>query len=126
MSPASDGLNVKRQYRCGKEAPAMPESGLTVYEPGLYRITVQGELQEDWSDYVSGIRLRMQETRSGTVTELLCPVLDQASLTGILGRLYGLGLPLLGLEYLGKQDPSAAAALQKAVPAAPVVRRNET
>lgn len=83
----------------------MPQRGIKVHDPGLYQITVQGTLAEDWADYVSGVSLAVTESDDGTRTVLICPVLDQASLAGILARLHSLGLPLLSVEYLGKQEP---------------------
>jgi hypothetical protein len=71
--------------------------------PGHYRVMVGGRLTPDWTDRLGGLRIK---TCSGEadddLTVLQGRVSDQAELSGILNTLYALHLPLLSVEYLGK------------------------
>jgi hypothetical protein len=71
--------------------------------PGHYRVTVGGRLNPEWSYRLGGMRLRVYSRETdGEVTILQVRVSDQAELSGILNTLYELHLPLLSVEYLGK------------------------
>ena len=61
-----------------------------------YRIRVQGQLDQGWATYFSGLELT---PRNGT-TLLIGPVTDQAALHGLLQRLGSLGLPILEVRRL--------------------------
>jgi hypothetical protein len=63
-----------------------------------YEIRVAGVLDEHWSDWFDGFRLRRDEAENTTV--LVGPVTDQASLHGVLSRLFDLGLPLLSVRMV--------------------------
>ena len=60
-----------------------------------YRIRVKGHLDDRWSDWLEGLDVRQQE--DGT-TLLVGPVIDQAALHGVIGRIRDLGVPLLSLR----------------------------
>ena len=76
-----------------------------IHEPGLYRIRVAGRLGREWADRVDGMAIRVQERGPDrTVTDLTGTVADQAALQGLLGRLYGRGFVLLGVELLSASD----------------------
>lgn len=62
-----------------------------------YQIQVQGRLDEDWSDWFSG----MTVTFESGVTTLTGPVADQAALRGILTRIWDLNLTLLSVTRGG-------------------------
>ena len=63
-----------------------------------YEIRVRGVLDEHWSDWFDGFRLRRDETEDTTV--LVGLVADQARLHGVLSRLFDLGLPLLSARIV--------------------------
>jgi len=63
----------------------------------LYRITVKGHLDGDWSDWFDG--LRITPTDDGE-TILTGPIADQAALHGLLMKVRDLGLPLLSLSHV--------------------------
>jgi hypothetical protein len=65
-------------------------------QPAVYRITVQGELDQDWSDWLDGLAIHVEEG----LTTLLGTVSDQPALHGLLAKLRDLGLPLVSVEYL--------------------------
>jgi len=73
--------------------------------PGYYRILLQGQLNPDWSGRLGGMQVVAPALEVDTgVTVLQGRVRDQAELSGILNALYELHLPLLKVEYLGKND----------------------
>jgi hypothetical protein len=59
---------------------------------GIYHIRVQGYLDEKWADWFEGFAMA---SRDSGETLLSGPVVDQAALHGALGKIRGLGLPLL-------------------------------
>jgi hypothetical protein len=71
--------------------------------PGYYRVTVGGRLTPDWTDRLGGLRIKTCSGEADSdLTVLQGRVSDQAELSGILNTLYELHLPLLSVEYLGK------------------------
>lgn len=65
----------------------------------VYRITVQGRLDESWSNWLSGMSVFVERTGDGVpVTTLTGPVVDQAALRGILNRLWDLNLTLISVK----------------------------
>ncbi len=80
-----------------------PIEQLHVHERAAYRITVQGCLDERWSDWLEGVRIVATVGDGASArTVLEGELADQAALVGLLGVLQGLGLPVIGVEYLGK------------------------
>jgi hypothetical protein len=64
-------------------------------EEAAYHITVEGLLDEGWSDWLGGMTI----TRCGSGDTLLTgPVRDQSALHGILAKIRDLGLPLLSIR----------------------------
>ena len=77
---------------------------LKLWTPATYRIEVEGEVPESWSDRLGGMRISTRKRKDQTtVTTLIGRVRDQAELTGVLNTLYELHLPILSVENL-KQD----------------------
>jgi hypothetical protein len=72
--------------------------------PGKYRISVQGLLDESWSERLGGMRITASSLKDqGQVTELVGQVRDQAELAGVLNSLYELHMTLLSVEYLNDE-----------------------
>jgi hypothetical protein len=64
-----------------------------------YRILVEGALDQSWSECLAGLALSVRERPAGpAVTELACPLEDQAALQGVLDTLFMLNRPLLLVE----------------------------
>lgn len=75
---------------------------LTMYETAVYRICLQGALDETWAEYLgAGLRVQVSgHTPATTITTLTGKVSDQAALLGLLNSLYNVGLPLLSVDHL--------------------------
>jgi hypothetical protein len=72
---------------------------------GHYEIRVQGRLGSRWAAWFDGMTLTAS---SDGTTVLEGPVVDQAALHGLLGKVNDLGLPLLSVTQVGPH-PSVAA-----------------
>lgn len=72
----------------------------------IYRITVQGRLDEDWSGWFHGLAIECKAAGEWAVTSLTGPVVDQAALRGILNKLWDLNLTLVSVARLEKEIPS--------------------
>ncbi len=64
------------------------------YEPGRYEIRLKGHLDARWTNRFEGLSLSYG---SDGTTVLSGPVVDQASLHGVLRKVRDLGLPLLSV-----------------------------
>jgi hypothetical protein len=74
-------------------------------QPAAYRITVQGELDDDWSDWLNDLAIHVQ----GGMTTLYGTVSDQPALHGLLAKIRDLGLPLISVVYVSgdSTEPTA-------------------
>ena len=71
--------------------------GMEMFEPQVYVITAQGELEPAWSDRLGGMTITVHHRLDGPVTILTGELVDQAALQGVLTLLYDLGLPVLAV-----------------------------
>ena len=62
-----------------------------------YRIRIRGHLDPGWSTWFDGLDICQEEDGTTTLTG---PLVDQAALYGLLGRLRDLGATLLAVERL--------------------------
>ena len=65
-----------------------------------YEIRVKGHLNAHWADWFDGLTLT-QESEGTTL--LSGPVIDQAALHGLLGKVRDLGLPLIAVQRRTEQ-----------------------
>ena len=65
--------------------------------PTYYEITIQGHLDQHWSNWFDG--LNITHAPNGTTT-LAGPIVDQAALHGVLIKVRDLGLPLIGVRRI--------------------------
>ncbi len=72
-------------------------------KPAVYRIRVQGTLDENWSSRLSGMQIVRDETTKKRVTIIFGYLADQSALSGILNTLYELGLPILSVECMTEE-----------------------
>lgn len=76
--------------------------GLTLDSTAVYKILIQGYLDESWSERMNGVAIQLQsQPNEAPVTVLSGEFQDQAALAGVLNTLYDLGMPLLSVECLG-------------------------
>jgi hypothetical protein len=64
-------------------------------EPAGYQIQVKGHLGEEWSEWLGGMSIVLQEDGTSLLTGL---VIDQAALQGLLLKLHDMGLPLVSVQ----------------------------
>ena len=70
----------------------------------VYRITVKGHLESEWSDWFDGLTITLVDNGE---TILSGPIVDQAALHGVLIKIRDLGLPLLGLSRIEPENGQA-------------------
>ena len=69
--------------------------------PRTYQITVEGELDPQWSDWLGGFVTSKSAAPDGvSSTTLTGMVSDQAALRGILNRLWDLNLTLVSVTLV--------------------------
>ena len=74
-------------------------------EGQIYHIRVKGYLDDSWSDWFEGLRITHD---SDGATVLVGPVVDQAALHGVLGKIRDLGLTLIcARQVAGERCPEA-------------------
>ena len=61
----------------------------------VYRITIKGHLNCEWSDWFDGLTITLMDNGE---TILTGPLVDQSALHGVLIKIRDLGLPLLELS----------------------------
>jgi hypothetical protein len=66
-----------------------------------YRITIQGHLDGDWSDWFDGLTITLVDNGETTLTG---PIVDQTALHGVLIKVRDLGLPLLGVSRIEPEN----------------------
>lgn len=68
-------------------------------KPAVYRIVVEGVLDERWVTRMGDMQATIDRSEQGTpITRLVGPMPDQAALAGVLETLYELRLPVLAVE----------------------------
>ena len=76
--------------------------------PAVYRILVQGPLNEAWSDRLAGMAITATDRGDRPIhTTLVGPLRDQAELSGVLGTLYSLHLSILQVEKVEEGEDEA-------------------
>ena len=66
-------------------------------ESGLYEIRLKGHLNVRWTDWFEDATITLEDNGN---TLLICPVVDQAALHGLLKRVRDLGMPLLSVNFV--------------------------
>jgi hypothetical protein len=66
--------------------------------PGIYQISVQGQIDPTWSDRLENMKIGVVTLESGTrITTLQGELRDQTALSGVLNALYELHLTVLSV-----------------------------
>jgi len=66
-------------------------------EQAVYQIKVQGNLDDRWSDWFSGLTVAVEDEDENSPVTILTGLTDQAALRGILNRIWDLNLTLLSV-----------------------------
>ena len=71
----------------------------------IYRITIKGHLDREWSDWFDGLTITLVDNGE---TILTGPLVDQTALHGVLIKIRDVGLPLLSLTRIetGRENES--------------------
>jgi hypothetical protein len=70
-------------------------------EPAIYRICIQGILDEQWSEYCGRMTIEFErDPHQHAVTILTGRLADQSALVGILNSLHDIGCPILSMERM--------------------------
>ena len=78
---------------------------LTLDSQAVYKIRVQGDLSERWSNRMGGAEIIvLSQSGEAPVTELTGDFMDQAALIGVVNTLYDLQLPLLSIKCIDIQS----------------------
>ena len=76
----------------------MPGTFNSEFDPGqpmIYQIRIKGHLGREWADWFSGLTLTALDNGE---TLLTGPVVDQATLHGVLRKVRDVGMPLLSVS----------------------------
>ena len=75
--------------------------GVSLLEPAVYQIRIQGILDKNWSDYCGGMTIEHEgDPKHSAMTILMGKLADQSALIGVLNALHDIGYPILSVEYL--------------------------
>lgn len=75
----------------------LPIPDLNLSQPAVYEIRLQGHLGDQWTCWFEGATITHKEIGD---TILLCSVVDQAALHGLLKKIRDLGLPLRSVMFV--------------------------
>ena len=75
----------------------------------VYQIRVEGRLDPHWSDWFNGLMITL-DSEDPPITTLIGAIIDQASLRGILMRIWNLNLSLVSVNRLDNGAHLAAGA----------------
>jgi hypothetical protein len=89
----------KRTRRKMSETTASMEDR---YEPHLYAIRLKGHPDDRWAEWFEGLTIRLEDNGD---TLLTGPVVDQATLHGLLKKVRDLGMPLVSVSHV-EPDPA--------------------
>lgn len=75
--------------------------GVSWLEPAIYRISIQGTLDKNWSNYCGGMTIEQEsDQHHHAVTILTGRLADQSALVGVLNSLHDIGCPILSVERM--------------------------
>ena len=75
---------------------------------GVYEIVARGHLDEQWSPWFEDLTITTGFGEVGTpITRFTGPIIDQAALHGVLGKIRDINMPLISVNQ-DKHDSAAA------------------
>lgn len=69
----------------------------------LYRITIEGHLDDRWVDWFEGMTMTQQRDK-GDITLLTGLVADQAALRGLLNQIWDFNLAVIAVERIEESN----------------------
>lgn len=76
-----------------------PKTSKQLNESPQYRIVVQGELNDSWSEWLGDVSLdRFNRIHGSGNTTIITEIPDQAALRGILNKIWDLNLTLISVN----------------------------
>ena len=70
-------------------------------KPAVYRIIVQGELDESWSEKLGGLQINVDRSNDKKpITVLIGQINDQSALSGVLTALHDFHFPIISVNLL--------------------------
>ena len=77
------------------------ESEFSFQKPSIYKIKVEGEIQENWSEKFQGLKISVKRSLRGKpVSVLTGKINDQSALSGLLNMLYDYNMTILSVKML--------------------------
>ena len=78
-------------------------TSLSFRKAAIYKIVVQGILEESWSDRYRGMQISVERKKGKAVfSTLVGEIRDQAALSGILNTLYEMHLTVISVNMLSE------------------------
>jgi hypothetical protein len=76
---------------------------ITLDQPGIYRIRIQGNLDAQWAECFEEMEISHETAPDGVqITQLTGDLPDQAAVQGVLQKLYNLGFALISAEMIAR------------------------
>ncbi len=81
-------------------------------DPSYYEICIKGRLSEQATIWFEDMTLTINEETSPPQTIISGHIVDQAALYGLISRIRDLGLTLLSVKHINKEDEIESQALK--------------
>ena len=80
-------------------------SGFSFKEPAIYKIKVQGALNESWSERLGGMQITVERPIDDVpISVLVGRINDQSALSGVLNALYESHLTIISVNMLKDEN----------------------
>ena len=77
------------------------EPEFSFQKPAMYKIQVQGELKESWSERLQGMQINVERSSDAKPESILIGQIDdQAALSGVLNTLYDFNMTIISVQML--------------------------
>ena len=77
------------------------DSEFSFSKAAVYKIVVQAELDESWSERLGGLEIKIERlNRKKPISILLGQMNDQSALSGVMNMLYEFHVPIISVNML--------------------------